>query len=261
MVRYIMTILTDIYRYPVKSLSPERLEQTELHPGEGLAYDRHFALALGSAAISGNTTEWLPKNNFLVLLKHEKLAGLETSFDDKTDTLTILRRGKQVARGNLGMGIGRTMIEEFFSAFMGEQGRAQVGGQIKVVRAADGHSLEDQSKRSVSIINLATLRDIERVLGSPLDPLRFRGNLYIDTGEPWQEFGWLGQEITIGGVTLCVGERTGRCGATHVNPATAERDINLLKALQQGFSHTDCGVFADVISGGQISVGDPVSIS
>ena len=261
MVRYIMINLTDIYRYPVKSLSPERLEKTELHPGEGLAYDRHFALALGSAAISGNTTEWLPKNNFLVLLRHEKLADLETSFDDEMGVLTILRRGRQVAKGNLNLAIGRTMIEEFFSAFMGERGRAQVGRQIKVVRAADGHSLEDQSHRSVSIINLATLRDIERVLGSPLDPLRFRGNLYIDTGQAWQEFEWLGQNITIGEVTLSVGERTGRCGATHVNPVTAERDINLLKALQQGFSHTDCGVFANVVSGGRISVGDPVSIS
>jgi len=258
MVHDMMSVLTDIYRYPVKSLSPERLEQAELLPGEGLKNDRRYALAHGSAAADGSIVEWLPKNNFLVLLRHEKLAGLKTSFDDATGILTILRGGRQVARGDLNTVIGRSMIEEFFAAFMGEHG-TRPGSQIKLVRAAEGHSLEDQSSRFVSLINLATLRDIERVLGSPLDPLRLRGNLYIDTGEPWQEFDWIEREITVGKTTLRVNKRTGRCGATHVNPATAERDINLLKALQMGFSHTDCGVFANVIAGGEIFGGDSVS--
>ncbi len=252
-----MTQLENIYRYPVKSLSPEQLGSIDLDPGDGLKGDRRYALALGSTLLDSTTTEWMPKSNFLALVKHEKLAALETSFDAETETLTILRGGRQVARGNLGVPIGRTMIEEFFTAYMGDQAR----GRVRVVSAAEGHSLEDQSKPSVSIINLATLRDIERVLGSSLDPMRFRGNLYIDTGEPWQEFDWLGREVVIGGATLKITERTGRCGATHVNPETATRDINLLKALQQGFSHTDCGVFADVITGGSIATGDQVSVN
>lgn len=250
-----MITLKNIYRYPVKSLSPQPLEAIDLNPGDGLKGDRCYALAPGSTALNGTTTEWMAKNNFLVLVKHEKLAALETTFDDDTGILTVQRGGKQVARGNLDDPIGRTMIESFFTAYMGDQAR----GQIKIAKAADGHSLEDQSSRSVSIINLATVRDMERVQGSAIDPLRFRGNLYIDGAEPWQEFEWLGKDISIGGVTLTVRERTGRCGATGVNPKTAERDMNLLKTLMAGFSHTDCGVFADVKIAGKLSVGDSIS--
>jgi uncharacterized protein YcbX len=250
-----MIKLEHIYRYPVKSLSPELLDTIDLSPGDGLPGDRRYALAPGSTALDGATTQWMAKNNFMVLVKHEKLAALETSFDNLTKTLTVLRGGKQVARGNLEDPIGRTMIESFFTAYMGDQSR----GQIKVAKAIDGHSLEDQSSRSVSIINLATIRDMERVQGSAIDPLRFRGNLYIDTGEPWSEFDWLGKDISVGDVTVSVRERTGRCGATNVNPKTAERDMNLLKTLMMGFSHTDCGVFVDVKTAGKISGGDTIS--
>jgi uncharacterized protein len=249
-----MKTLSDIYRYPVKSLCPEHLDSVDLHPDEGLSGDRLYALAPASAPIDGTTSPWIEKTHFVVLVKHEKLAALETEFDNQTQTLTIRRGGRQVARGNLGQSIGRTMIEEFFTAYMGEK----VNGRIRVIKAADGHSLEDQSKRSVSIINLATVRDIERVAGRALDPMRFRGNFYIDTEEPWQEFNWIDQQISIGGATLKITARTGRCAATHVNPETAERDINLLKFLQQGFSHTDCGVFAEVITGGKVAVGDQI---
>ncbi len=250
-----MINLTNIYRYPVKSLSPEQINSASLRVGEGLSGDRRYALAPGSTVLGGTVTEWVSKSNFLVLVKHEKLAKLETSFDHQTNILTVLRGGKQVARGNLEDPIGRTMIESFFTAYMGDQSR----GQVKVAKADDGHSLEDQSSRSISIINLATLRDIERVQGTEIHPMRFRGNLYIDTGKPWQEFDWIGQEISIGDVTLSIREKTGRCGATSVNPLTAERDINLLKTLMQGFTHTDCGVFADVKTPGEITAGDILS--
>jgi len=251
-----MITLNDIYRFPVKSLSPQHLDTADLYPGEGLAHDRRYALAPGSTQLSGTTTEWISKTHFLVLVRHEKLAELETTYDEQSNILTVNRRGKQVSRGNLEDPVGRTVIEEFFTAFMGEKSR----GQIKVAKAADGHSLEDQPTRLVSIINLATLRDLERVTGSAIEPLRFRGNLYIDTGEPWQEFNWTDRNISIDDVTLSIGKRTGRCAATHINPATAKRDINLLKALQQGFAHTDCGVFGTVISGGTIRRGSEVIV-
>jgi hypothetical protein len=59
------------------------------------------------------SAEWMPKTSFLMLMKNEKLAQLETSFDDATDALTIKRGGNQIARGVLTQKIGCTMIEDF----------------------------------------------------------------------------------------------------------------------------------------------------
>lgn len=245
-----------IYRYPVKGLTPEALATTDLAADDYLPGDRRFAMALGSTPVSGgHHLEWMPKRNFLELVKNEKLATLETSFDDATGVLTIKRQGRQVARGNITDRIGRTVIEDFFAAYMKDEAR----GRPRLVEANPGDRLTDQSKPVVSVINLASIRDLERVVKAPVDILRFRANFYIDGIEPWAEFDWLGKSLTIGGAEGEAVERIGRCGATSVNPATAERDLNIVKFLQAGFGHTDMGVFVRVTKAGTVAVGEFLS--
>ncbi len=251
-----MTIkIREIYRYPVKGLTPEAREDIEVQPGKAIIGDRQYALALGSTPIEGQVGEWMPKTKFLMLMRNEKLAQLETTFDDATDTLTVLRGGRQVARGKLSDKIGRTLIEEFFAAFMGDEAR----GRPKVVQAADGHALSDHAKPVVSLINAASLADMTRVFGKELNPLRFRGNLLVDGLEPWAEFDLVGKTLKSGDVTLKVFDRINRCAATNVNPVTAERDQNIPKALMSAYGHFDCGVFAEVLTGGKLSRGDELT--
>jgi len=246
--------ITSIYRYPVKGLSPERLESANLAVGETLTGDRRFALALASTRFDGHTPEWQSKQSFLTLLKHEKLAALETRYNESSSELTLLRNGKQVAHGKLTDPIGRAVIEDFFAAYMGHDAMAKPC----LVDAGEDIALTDQKGKLVSIINLASIRDLERVAGEKIDPVRFRANIYIDGIEPWSEFNWIGRDIAAASALLSVCERTGRCGAVNVNPKTGARDQNLLKALQAGFGHTDMGVFVSVRKGGDINIGDTV---
>ena len=157
----------------------------------------------------------LPKINFLMLMRDERLATLRTQFDDATETLTILRDGKQVARGQLTTPLGRQLIEQFIGAYM----KAELRGAPKIVHAS-GHSFSDVADKCVHIVNLASVRELERTLGRPVDPLRFRANLYLEEVEPWAEFGWMGKEIEVGDARLSVFKRTRRCEATNVDPAT-----------------------------------------
>lgn len=244
-----------LYRHPVKGLTPESLETVDVTPGNALPNDRRFALALGSTPTDTAATEWMPKTSFLMLQRNERLAQLETRFDDKADTLSVLRQGKQVARGKLTDGIGRSTIEGFFAAFMQDEAR----GQPKVVEAADGHVLSDHKAPVISILNLASIKDLERVTQKPVDPLRFRANIWIEGTAPWHEFEWINKEITIGAVKLTVTDRIDRCAATGVNPTTAERDMNIVKTLQMGFRHVDFGVYAKVETAGCINVGDTLN--
>ncbi len=94
---------------------------------------------------------------------------------------------------------------------------------------------------------------------APGDPRRFRANIYFEGAPAWAEFGWLGREIHIGAVRLRVTARIDRCAATQVNPETAARDTNLLKALQRGFGHNDMRVYAEIIGGGEIATGARIS--
>jgi len=249
------TLLKQILRWPVKGLSPDCLSSTHFETGQAIKADRKYALAPGSSTARGQVNEWMSKNHFLMLARHEKLLSLETTFDEKTNTLTVLRGDRQVAKGVLSTPVGRSIIETFFTSFMGDKAQ----GQIRVVEAAPGHTLSDHNNPVVSLINLTTIKDLERVIGKPVDPIRFRGNLYFQGAKPWMEFDWVGREINIGACRLFVTERIDRCAATNVNPDTAKRDMNIPKSLQHGFGHIDVGVYAKVITSGEINVGDTIT--
>ena len=92
-----------------------------------------------------------------------------------------------------------------------------------------------------------------------MDPLRFRTNIYFDGPPAWAELGWVGSEIIVGGTRLRVVSPTVRCAATTVSPATGERDLNVPKALQSAFRHIHMGVYAEVVSAGEIAPGGAVS--
>ena len=250
-----MTItVVDICRYPVKGLNAESLDAVALEPGLRLPHDRRFALAHGASRFQPAEPVWLPKAEFLTLLRSERLALLRARFEPETGHLAVERAGKQVARARATEPVGRAILEQFFSAFL----KTEAQGAVRLAEA-DGFAYTDTAPPFVSIVNLASVRDLERVIGGPVDPLRFRANIYIDGAAPWEEFGWLEREVSVGGARFAVAERNGRCGATNVDPASAERDLNILLALQRGFGHTDMGVYARVVAGGHVARGDGVS--
>ena len=243
-----------LYRYPVKGLTPEALQSVELQPGATMPFDRAYAIENGPGRFDPEKPRHLPKISFLMLMRDERLASLATCFDDATQTLTILRDGKQVARGNLATTIGRQMIEQFLAAYM----KASLRGAPKVV-AAEGHSFSDVAAKCVHIVNLASLRELQRAVGKPVHPLRFRANVYLEGLPAWEEFRWLNSGLNLGGARLSVFKRTVRCDATNVDPATAQRDMAIPQVLLRTFGHQDFGVYARVEQGGRVAIGDPVT--
>ncbi len=245
--------VTALYRYPVKGLSAQAMESAQLSAGETIAFDRAWAIENGPGRFDPDEPKHLPKIAFLMLMRDERLASLAADFDDETTTLTLKREGRQVAKGNLSTRIGCQMIEQFVSEYMKDSLR----GPPKIV-SAPGHSFSDVAEKCLHIINLASLREIERVAGRPIDPLRFRSNVVIDGAEPWAEFNWVDKPLSIGGAKFKVLERTVRCAATGVNPETAERDIAVPRILERTWGHSDFGVYATVSEAGEIAVGDEV---
>lgn len=249
--------VTHIHRYPVKGLSPDEMQTAELTEGEPLPFDRAFALALSTTQFDRSNPEWLPKQKFLMLQRDEKLAALDTAFTPEKASLAILRSGKQVAHGSLKSPIGRALLEDFFSAYMGKD----IAGKPKIVEAPEGHMFSDTKPKVLSFINLASVRDLERVSGIKINPIRFRGNVIFDSDQPWVEFSWLDKTLAFGSAELQVTARIDRCAAINVNVENGKRDANLVKDLQRAFRHIDMGVYAHVTRGGTISVGDELTLN
>jgi uncharacterized protein len=220
-----------IYRYPVKGLSPEALASVALREGQTLPADRRYAIENGPSGFDPADPKYFPKIRFLMLMRNERLAALRTQYDDESHVLTIEYNGAKV-RGDLETHDGRAAIETFFT----ENFSPELKGPPKIL-AAPGHSFSDVAARVVSIINLASVSAIETLVGQPVHPLRFRGNLYVSGWPAWHEFDLLGKELTIGSVRLKVVKRIVRCAAVNVDPVTAERDMNIPHALMQMFDH------------------------
>jgi uncharacterized protein len=254
--------LRDIYRYPVKGLGPQVLARATLAPGRTIAADRLYAIENGPIGFDPAHPAHFPKQRFLMLMRNERLAALRTDYDEESHTLTVEKDGAEVARGDLRTPEGRSAIEAFFATYCADELR----GPPKVLSgegAGDGpFSFSDVAKKVISIINLASVADIETLTGAAVDPLRFRGNLYVSGWPAWHEFDLLDKEFKVGNaVRLKVVKRIMRCAATNVDPATGIRDLTIPKTLQQNLGHADCGIYAEVIAGGEIKPGDTVGVA
>jgi len=245
-----------IYRYPVKGLSPQSPERTRLAVGQTLPADRLYAIENGPCGFDPAAPAYFPKQRFLMLMRNERLAALRTYFDEADHTLSVFWEGREAARGDLRTKEGRLTIEAFCRRFMPKD----LKGPPKVLFGA-GHSFSDVARKVVSIINLASVAAVENMIGAPVDPLRFRANLYVAGWPPWREFDLLNRDLRIGtSARLKVVKRIQRCAATNVDPDTGIRDLAIPRALMDNFNHTDCGVYADVTAGGDIGIGDAVSV-
>jgi len=249
-----MATVRSIYRYPVKGLSPEGLDRVRLEPGQTLPADRRYAIENGPSGFDPAAPAYLFKTQFLMLMKNERLAALDTRYDDATHVLAIRGEGRELARGDLSTKEGRLAIEAFFRRFM----PAELRGPPKVL-TAPGHSFSDVAAKVVSIINLATVAAIETIAGAAVHPLRFRANLYVEGWPAWHEFTLIGREIAIGGARLTVTKRIKRCAATNVDPDTGLRDLAIPATLMKTFDHADCGIYAQVIAAGDVAPGDTIN--
>jgi len=244
-----------IYRYPVKGLTPQALERTRLSVGQTLPADRLYAVENGPCGFDPDAPAYMPKQRFLMLMRNERLASLRTDFDEDSHTLTIQWENREAARGDLRTKEGRLAIEAFFRRFMPKELR----GPPKILFGKGGHSFSDVAKKVVSIINLASVAVVENASGAPVNPLRFRGNLYVAGWPAWREFDLVGGLLTVGDKALLkVVKRIQRCAATDVDPDTGIRDLTIPRTLLENFDHSDCGVYAEVVTAGDIATGDAV---
>ena len=194
--------IASLQRYPVKGLSAEPLDHVALAAGGVFPGDRAFAIENGPSGFDPAAPAFLPKAHFLMLMRDEWLAGLRTHFDDASNVLTIHHNGRIAAQGDLETAEGRAAIESFFTtSFAG-----QIKGPPKVL-SSSGHSFSDVARKVVSIINLASVRAIENMVGAPVHPLRFRANVYVEGWPAWSEFDLLDRTLSIGETRLKVVKR------------------------------------------------------
>lgn len=247
--------LESIYRFPIKGFTGESLDSCQVFTDQMLPFDRIYAVENGSNRFDPEDPQYLPKINFLMLMRDERVALLDARFDEQEHRLEIRVGGKVVTKGDLRTKIGRDLIEQFLAAFF----KSELRGAPKIV-AAENHNFSDVPDKWLHMVNLQSIRDLERITNQKIHPLRFRANLYVENLPPWSEFDLIGKSIEIGDIQLEVTTRTTRCETTNVDPEKAQRDLSIPSQLMRSFGHSDFGVYAAVKTNGQLNQGDQLTL-
>ncbi|MFG6079403.1 MOSC domain-containing protein [Paracoccus litorisediminis] len=245
-----------IRRYPIKSLGGEDMTAASLRAAHRLPGDRVWAMLTEAgerhAGDGPQPERWLPKSCFLrgvasatlqavsggwgegvpegsIRLSHPELPDL--SFDPETE--------------------GARLLDWVAPLWPADKPAA-----TRLVRGPTGWT--DVNQPWVSILSLSSLRDLETRLGQPLGIERWRANLWVDGWEAYAEQDMIGQILTIGDVELRVTEAIGRCAATSANTETGRLDCDMPAALTEQFGHHQFGIYAEVVTGGEIALNDEI---
>ena len=243
--------LAHIARHPIKSHGREELASVHLTTGQGLPFDRHWAVAHDAAKL---VPGWNDCVNYARGAKAPGLMAVSSQLDEDAATITLMHPAKPdlTFRPDDVADLPRFLD---WVRPLNPPDRAQ---PVKIVTA--GRAMTDTDFASVSIFSLASNAALSAVMGQDLSPQRWRGNLWLGGLDPWAEFNWIGKTLHIGTAVFEVVQRITRCRATMANPQTGVIDADTLGALETTYGHQDFGVYARVITGGTIAVSDTVVV-
>jgi uncharacterized protein YcbX len=228
-----------IFRYPVKSMKGEPLEEANLG-WHGLEGDRRLALR---RIDDRSGFPWLSASKLPELL------------------LFAPRRRDDGAEGDLPTHV-RTPDGEEMPVF-GEDLAADVGRRhgAPVQMMQLRHGVFDDA--SISVIASDTVREIGRLAERSADVRRFRPNVVVRVTRsvPFQEDEWVGGALSFGegsnAPAVSITMRDVRCSMVNLDPDSAHSAPELLKAVVRA-NQNNAGVYGTVTRTGRLAVGQPI---
>ncbi len=247
--------LAHIVRHPIKSIGYEDIGSASLEQGRVLPFDRIWAVSHAGAKFDGPLGAWAKKMNFVRGVAAPQLMAVQvhTQEDGKLELthpdLWHLRIDPDRAEDQV------KLIEWLRPLW--PEGRPAP----RAVERVQNVALTDMAEPYVSILSRASLAALGRAAGTTVSRHRFRGNLWVEGWPAWAERDLIGRRLHIGPAILEVAMPITRCRATCANPETGGEDIEMLEMLAGLHGDWHFGVYATVVQGGEIALGDKVEIA
>jgi uncharacterized protein len=254
MTRGVVAALT---RHPVKGFTPEHLQRVELKPGAGFPFDRAYAVEDGPSGFEPDAPAHVSKMKFTVLAKIPAVARVRTRLHDASGIFHAEAPGAPAISVRLEDQEGRAAFAAWLTRVLADE----IRGPLRVLPAPGAHRFYDHPQGLVSLINLASVADIAKRLGRVVDPLRFRANIYVSNWPPWCELEMGNGMLSLGEAAARVFAPITRCAATHVDPSSGVRDIDMVEALRDLYGHALCGLYLHIERAGALRVGDSIGPS
>jgi hypothetical protein len=233
--------VTELWRFPVKSMQGERLEGGELTE-RGLAGDRSWALRDGATGL------------FLTARREPQLLFASARLDaDGAAVITLPDGSVATDDASLSAWLGRPV--DLVAAEPAIHGTYEIALSIDDEANAEwvswdgpAGSFHDSTRARVSIVSEASLRAWDR--------RRFRMNVIADGAG---EDALVGTCIALGAAEVEVTKPIDRCVmTTRPQPGGIERDLSVLKTINAELGG-DLGIGGLVVTPGPVAVGDEIT--
>ena len=258
-------IISSIHYCPVKSVSFQSTESCEIKKNIGIIGDRIFAFSKGlnfeqAKIFEKDPEERRGKWNKILTLKNTPVMN-KYNFLLKGDNLILIHQNEEILAINSNKLNEYELVSNKILEFENSLKDQIVLMQNKKFPFFDT-SISNKTvlNHSISLINLNSIEDFQSKINQKIENQRFRGNIYINGIDAWEEQNWIGKIIKINGISFKVEKNIPRCIAINLKPFSDDNSLNLLQLLKKTYNHFDMGIYLTALSDGQLQVGNEVII-
>jgi uncharacterized protein YcbX len=257
--------ISSINYCPVKSVSFQTIEKSQIKKDVGIIGDRIFAFAKDLDLEQAKLFEKSPderkgKWNKVLTLKNSPALN-KYNFIFKEEKLTLTLKDQEI----LSIDINQLSEREALSNKITELENSLK--QPIVLMKNNEFPFFDTSIsnkvdfiNSVSLLNIQSINDFQKKIDKNIEASIFRGNICVDNIEPWEEREWIGKVIKINNVSFKVEKNIPRCVAINLKPQTDDNSFNLLQSLKKTYNHFDMGIYLTALDDGEINIGNSINI-
>ena len=233
----------EIWRYPVKSMAGECVEQCATKPG-GLVGDRGWALWDVKTGKVGSAKR-MP-----ALLMCTAVYLEEPDGNTNPHALITFPDGSSVQTNDAN-------VDARLSAYLDRDVTLKSSSDDETIA---GGFFDDLSHSILSSASMDALGEI--IPDATLEVRRFRPNLYIETAagvSGFAELGWEGKSLQIGSVKMTAGVPIPRCVMVSMAQPALDKDEQILRRVLADVNRC-LGIYAATAESGMIRVGDRVEM-
>ncbi len=249
--------IKNLYFSPVKSLSFNNVDTLEIIKNIGVKNDRIFAFTNN---LNFKNIELIKNNplkreiyNFLSLKKYPELNQYNFILEDKF--LILKFENKIILKTDID---NQHEVKILCSKL--EDNLPNINN-INLLKDNMNPFFDTMPNKSISLINLNSIRDFEKLSNHQVEHERFRGNIYVEDLEKWEERKLVGKVLSINDLKFKVIKEIPRCSATNIKPKTSDINLNIPINLKKIYNHINLGIYLDPLNDGKINKGDLIKIN
>ena len=246
-----------LFYSPVKSLSFSSVNDLEIIKSIGIKFDRNFAF---TRDLNDERIKIILKNpserkiiNFLSLKHFPELNEYNFEFDN--DILKLKNKDIVLLSANINNNSDLNLLCDKIKSIIPKV------KNIQFLKDAINPFFDTMPSKTISMINLNSIKDFEKKLSKQIEYERFRGNIYIDQLEAWEERKLVNKTLIINNTKFKVLREIPRCSATNIKPNSSISNLSIPMSLKQIYNHINLGIYLLPLNDGNIRLNDNVLIN